>query len=94
MSLESRQPKATTNNIHLLFVYMATQMWQELVEFHTTVWEIETTGWEIQEKRKNVETQKWQIEAEQQTENLSVFAGYEHIHQLSCILKLEIQYLQ
>ena len=31
---------------------MASQTWQELVEFHSTVWEIETTGWEIQEKQK------------------------------------------
>ena len=49
------------------------------------VWETETTVWEIQEKGKNFETQKWQIEAEQQAENPSVFAGvYDHIHQLRC----------
>ena len=40
------------------------------------------------------ETQKWQIEAEQRTENPSVFAGYDHIHQLRYISKLEIRYSQ
>ena len=39
--------------IFLWYFSMASQTWEELVKFHTTVWEIETTGWEIQEKRKN-----------------------------------------
>ena len=41
--------------IFVCYLSMASQTWQELVEFHTTVWEIETTGWEIQEKCKNFE---------------------------------------
>ena len=41
--------------IFVCYLSMASQTWQELVEFHTTVWEIETTGWEIQEKCKHFE---------------------------------------
>ena len=53
-------PKAATNNIRLVFVYgkLAKRDKSSVVEFHTTVWEIETTGWEIWEKRKKFETQK------------------------------------
>ena len=77
--LERRKAKAATNNFRLLFVYGKPNVTRASWVSHHCL--RNRDHW-LRNSGEMQKFWKWQIEAEQQTENPSVFAGYDHIHQL------------